>query len=292
MFGSWFFGSGPSFLPPEGQLWGPCGAETLCRGLCCCLRGSDAGGEGRGAQDAAAGRSMLIPLSALQSRNRPEGRGQQRGVKSGWFPGASVPRCSRMILKEAQRGILNFQGAVVEGKARVSGGHGLCLSLKPHQEGGNKRIFFVNLLLCELHPLRASTFTPGASPRISLLIFPLHVITLRDKTIPGAALPTVSLSPPWDQTLPKMRGKTFSGFLLADFPRGGCRWMRFCPAWLKFGSARRGRDQPRRSPGEQQQLRADPERPPGTSGWQRARSAGLGGIINLMGEKIAARGWE
>lgn len=70
--------------------------------------GAQGGAEGAArAQDAAPGRSMLIPLSALQSRNRPAARG-----KSGWLR-------VQLSLEEVQQGMLTFhsgQGAAGEGR--------------------------------------------------------------------------------------------------------------------------------------------------------------------------------
>lgn len=84
------FGSGPTFLPSDGQCWGQHGAKTLCKWICWWLAGEEVwiwrlGGSHRGggcsrplgeargarAEDAALGKSMLIPLSLLQRWHRP-----------------------------------------------------------------------------------------------------------------------------------------------------------------------------------------------------------------------------
>lgn len=163
-FGSWFLWVRSRFCP---LCRTALGARTLCRRFCCRLRVRGAGREaGRGggcsrpraacaarAQDAAVGRSMLIPLSVLQSRNRPQGHGQEREVNR---DGSRVPHCCRLILKEGQQALLNShsgQEAAVEGRAPVSCCRGLCPSSKPHQERGEKRIFLASPFLRELHPL-------------------------------------------------------------------------------------------------------------------------------------------
>lgn len=159
-------------------------------------------------------------------------------------------------------------------------GQGSCLwwsrfvpVLKTSLEGGKKRIFLVSSILCEPQPL-----VPAHLP-IFHSAFSLHVFSLRDKILSGAALPTATLSTstptaaafPGDHTLPRRGKQHFPGFSLQM-----CPWRMqvdgFCLAWLKSGAAHPAGDQPRRCTGTER-----PREPrPSASGWNERDLPGWG----------------